>query len=107
MRLAAIKDHRTRVYGAMIRALDRGVGEVMATLKAQGLDRNTLVIFTNDNGGAWYAGLPEHQQAISRLEGDLLRRRHSRAVLRPMAGADRARQRLSMPVQFISTSFRH
>jgi arylsulfatase A-like enzyme len=56
--LSAIKDHRTRVYGGMIRALDRGVGKVMAALKAQGLDQNTLVIFTNDNGGAWYAGLP-------------------------------------------------
>jgi arylsulfatase A-like enzyme len=57
--LAAIKDHKTRVYGAMIRALDRGVGQVTAALKAEGLDRNTIVIFTNDNGGAWYAGLPE------------------------------------------------
>ena len=56
--LAAIKDPRTRVYGAMVRALDRGVGRVMAALKDQGLDQNTVVIFTNDNGGAWYAGLP-------------------------------------------------
>jgi arylsulfatase A-like enzyme len=56
--LSAIGDHRTRVYGAMIRALDRGVGKVLAALKAQGLDNNTIVIFTNDNGGAWYAGLP-------------------------------------------------
>ncbi|MFL6751694.1 MAG: sulfatase-like hydrolase/transferase [Sphingomicrobium sp.] len=56
--LGAIKDHKTRVYGAMVRALDRGVGEVMAALKAQGLDDNTLVVFTSDNGGAWYAGLP-------------------------------------------------
>ena len=57
--LGAIKDSRQRVYGAMVRALDRGVGKVMAELKAQGLERNTLVIFTNDNGGAWYAGLPD------------------------------------------------
>jgi arylsulfatase A-like enzyme len=57
--LGAIRDPRARVYGAMVRALDRGVGKVMAALKAQGLDRNTLVILTNDNGGAWYAGLPD------------------------------------------------
>jgi len=57
--LAAIKDNKLRVYGAMVRALDRGVGEVMAALKAEGIDKNTLVIFTNDNGGAWYAGLPD------------------------------------------------
>jgi arylsulfatase A-like enzyme len=56
--LPAIMDHRTRVYGAMIRALDRGVGRVMGALKAQGIDDNSIVIFTSDNGGAWYAGLP-------------------------------------------------
>ncbi|MEP7007797.1 MAG: sulfatase-like hydrolase/transferase [Sphingomonas bacterium] len=57
--LPQIADHRTRVYAAMIRALDRGVGRVTAELKAQGLDNNTLVIFTSDNGGAHYIGLPD------------------------------------------------
>lgn len=56
--LPQIKDHKTRVYGAMLRGLDRSVGEVMAELKRQGIDDNTLVIFTSDNGGAWYAGIP-------------------------------------------------
>ena len=55
--LAAIKDPRARVYGAMVRALDRGVGKVLAALKAQGLDHNTIVIFTNDNGGTSRTGL--------------------------------------------------
>lgn len=57
--LPQIRDPRTRVYAAMIRALDRGVGRVMAKLKAEGLDDNTLVIFTSDNGGAHYIGLPD------------------------------------------------
>ncbi len=57
--LSAITDRRTRVYAAMVRALDRGVGRVMAELKAQGIDDNTLVIFTSDNGGANYIGLPD------------------------------------------------
>nr|WP_310525340.1 sulfatase-like hydrolase/transferase [Polymorphobacter sp.] len=57
--LSQIKDHRLRVYAAMVRALDRGVGRVMAELKAQGIDDNTLVIFSSDNGGAHYIGLPE------------------------------------------------
>ena len=43
----------------MIVALDRGVGRIMAELKAQGLDENTLVVFTSDNGGANYLGLPQ------------------------------------------------
>lgn len=57
--LPQIKDHRLRVYAAMIRALDRGVGNVLGALKANGLEDNTLVIFTSDNGGAHYIGLPE------------------------------------------------
>ena len=56
-RLSQIKDHKTRVYGAMIAQLDRRIGDVMATLKDQGIDDNTLVIFTSDNGGAWYNGI--------------------------------------------------
>lgn len=55
--LAGITDHKTRVYGAMVRQLDRRIGDVMAHLKAEGLDENTLVIFTSDNGGAWYTGI--------------------------------------------------
>jgi arylsulfatase A-like enzyme len=57
--LPQIKDHRLRVYGAMVRSLDRNVGRVLDELKAQGLDENTLVIFTSDNGGANYIGLPD------------------------------------------------
>jgi len=55
--LSHIKDHRLRVYTAMTRAVDRGVGRVMQALKDNGLDQNTLVIFTSDNGGAGYVGL--------------------------------------------------
>ena len=60
--LSHIEDHTLRVYGAMIRALDRGVGEVLDALKENGLEENTLVIFTSDNGGAHYIGLPEINQ---------------------------------------------
>jgi uncharacterized sulfatase len=54
-----IPDHTRRVYAAMTRALDRGVGRVMQALRDNGLDENTLVVFTSDNGGAGYIGLPE------------------------------------------------
>ena len=40
-------------YVAMVERIDRGVGEIVAALDRQGLTRNTLVIFTNDNGGEW------------------------------------------------------
>lgn len=57
--LSQIKDHTQRVYGAMIRQLDRRIGDVLQKLKSSGLDENTLVIFTSDNGGAWYTGIPD------------------------------------------------
>jgi arylsulfatase A-like enzyme len=57
--LPQIKDHRLRVYAAMLRAMDRNVGHVLAQLKKDGIDDNTLVIFTSDNGGAYYIGLPD------------------------------------------------
>ncbi|MFK7910500.1 MAG: sulfatase [Akkermansiaceae bacterium] len=38
-------------YAAMIEAVDKSVGRVTATLKEHGLEKNTLVIFTSDNGG--------------------------------------------------------
>jgi len=57
--LSEIGDHRLRVYTAMTRAVDRSVGRVMQALKDNGLDDNTLVIFTSDNGGAGYVGLPD------------------------------------------------
>jgi len=37
-------------YAAMVSDLDRHVGAVLDELKALGLDQNTLVVFTSDNG---------------------------------------------------------
>ncbi len=57
--LPMISNHTERVYGAMIVSLDRGIGRVMAALEAAGIDDNTLIIFSSDNGGAHYVGLPD------------------------------------------------
>ena len=40
-------------YVAMVERVDAGVGRILASLKRLGLEQNTLVIFTNDNGGEW------------------------------------------------------
>ncbi|TWT75438.1 sulfatase-like hydrolase/transferase [Allorhodopirellula solitaria] len=39
------------VYGAMVAAMDEGIGRVMQKLAEVGADENTLVIFYSDNGG--------------------------------------------------------
>ena len=57
--LPQISDHRRRVYGAMIRSVDRSVGRVLQALKEHGLDDNTIVIFTSDNGAPGYIGIPD------------------------------------------------
>lgn len=38
------------IYGDVIEELDWSVGEILSTLKKNGLDENTLVVFTSDNG---------------------------------------------------------
>ena len=36
---------------AMVESIDKGVGEIISTLKNLGLEENTLIVFTSDNGG--------------------------------------------------------
>ena len=43
---------RPATYKAMIESMDEGIGRVVAKLEKHGLDENTLVIFTSDNGHA-------------------------------------------------------
>jgi arylsulfatase A-like enzyme len=40
-------------YVRMLERADLGVGQILRALEQHGLARNTLVIFTNDNGGEW------------------------------------------------------
>jgi arylsulfatase A-like enzyme len=43
--------HQNAVYAAMVKSLDESVGRVLAHLQQRDLLRNTIVIFTSDNGG--------------------------------------------------------
>jgi|SRR5688572_4684631 len=40
-------------YIAMLERADQGVGRILQVLRQRGLERNTLVIYMQDNGGEW------------------------------------------------------
>ncbi len=49
-RFPATMDRDRREHAAMVAAIDDQVGEIVATLKARGLDRNTVIFYQSDNG---------------------------------------------------------
>jgi arylsulfatase A len=51
----------TKAFGHMITYMDNIIGQIMSRLAAHGIDRNTLVLFTGDNG--------THKSITSRLPG--------------------------------------
>ncbi len=53
-----------RRYAAMVTMVDRQVGEILALLQELGIDRNTLVFFSGDNGGADYFASAEHARGF-------------------------------------------
>ena len=57
--LSYIEDHTERVQAAMVKSVDRGVGKVRQALKDNGIDDNTIIIFTCDNGAPGYVGLSD------------------------------------------------
>lgn len=57
-----------KLYAEMMKSLDDGVGRVMKAIRAAGVDKRTLVIFTSDNGGERFS----YQWPFSGRKGDLL-----------------------------------
>jgi arylsulfatase A-like enzyme len=59
-------------YVKMMERADRGVGEILAALDSAKLAPNTLVIFTNDNGGEWLSrNAPLFNRKFSLYEGGI------------------------------------
>lgn len=52
-----IEDQATRIYAAMVSAMDDGVGRILDAVRRNGLAENTIVVFTSDNGCAAYIGI--------------------------------------------------
>ena len=44
-----------KIFASMMKSMDAGIGRVLQALQRAKLERNTLVIFTSDNGGERYS----------------------------------------------------
>ena len=77
--LAATREHighlsggSVETYLAMIHHMDEGIGRILAALNAIGADRNTVVVFTSDNGGERFSDVwPLTGKKMDLLEGGI------------------------------------
>jgi arylsulfatase A-like enzyme len=61
-----------KIYTEMMKSLDAGIGRVLAALKTAGLENNTLVVFTSDNGGERFSyNWPFRGQKMDLYEGGI------------------------------------
>jgi len=59
-------------YLTMIRQMDEGIGRILAALKVAKADRNTIVVFTSDNGGERFSDTwPLVGKKMDLLEGGI------------------------------------
>jgi arylsulfatase A-like enzyme len=59
-------------YIAVMERVDRGVGEILQALRTHALEQNTIVIFTNDNGGVGLShSAPLFHRKFSAWEGGI------------------------------------
>ena len=61
-----------KIFASMMKSMDAGIGRVLQALRRAGLERNTLVIFTSDNGGERYShNWPFSFQKLNLWEGGI------------------------------------
>ncbi|MEY4009808.1 MAG: Arylsulfatase, partial [Actinomycetota bacterium] len=53
-----------RRYAAMVSMVDRQMGEILALLKELGIENNTLICFSGDNGAADYFSSKDHPRGV-------------------------------------------
>jgi arylsulfatase A-like enzyme len=61
-----------QTYARMVRSMDEGIGRVLDALHRQRLERDTLVLFTSDNGGAHFSHMgPFREGKMTLWEGGI------------------------------------
>jgi arylsulfatase A-like enzyme len=70
--IAHVDGGSVAIYHAMIRAMDEGIGRVLDAVSAIGAERDTLVVFSSDNGGERYSDTwPLVGKKMDLLEGGI------------------------------------
>ena len=46
-----IRDPKEKIFAGMVGAMDEGIGNITSTMRDLGLDENTVIVFSSDNGG--------------------------------------------------------
>jgi arylsulfatase A-like enzyme len=70
-RLKSLRDEdggNEAVFGAMVEAMDKSIGEVLAALDRSGRAEDTIVVFTSDNGGERFSDT----WPLTGMKGELL-----------------------------------
>ncbi len=69
---ATFRAARSKPTSAMIHHMDEGIGRLLAALKDIGAERNTIVVFTSDNGGERFSDVwPLTGKKMDLLEGGI------------------------------------
>lgn len=61
-----------RIYADMVESMDANIGKVLEALRRQGVERDTIVVFTSDNGGERFSDVwPFSGKKSELLEGGI------------------------------------
>jgi uncharacterized sulfatase len=93
-------DAREKGYGEMVGLMDDYLGELIAQLRYLGIDNNTLVIFTSDNGPAGTRGMESFDRfnATGGLRGNKGKLWESKTPVKKLVCCDRTRSWVSRSV---------
>ena len=64
-------DEQKQVYAAVVAEADAGIGSILSALKKHGIDDNTLVIFSSDNGPEWTGNASQKKKGDAATGGGL------------------------------------
>ncbi len=64
-RYPAITDPKRRIHAAMVSELDNAIGRLLEAFESEGLLKNTLVLFSSDNGGLNENAYPQGVKTVT------------------------------------------